>query len=1686
MFLEDRHKNYINIIVKNVYSSLNNIDLKFLQEKTHNLIDHIHTKFLIKVSNNEKFFEQLQRNNNREIIAITNLLLPFIDDKNNYENNKKIKNFEDISKLESKDENNISNYQYSRGYYDNESDQYIKHDYSKLDLQINYDLLLETINRISSRMYVNWTNIVPIKFSNLASSSIWLSSYEYYFENNKEKKDEALGNDEIYNTLVNDLYISIIDFKWLLFEKIENIDGTEKYIMFLDILDSIYPVYNFIENDKNNKWLLLQESEKNIFSNNFDIFFNKIQKNESFEGKLQGEKYIYKNELIQEFMYYLLVFFDKKYKFKEDLEKNGYKQIFKSEDTDIEINHDYTLDNFKQQKDIAFKNYQIMDKFFIYDFLRTYIIKLSKTWYGYKIFNGYITKKSNKLLKLHDYIRNNNPSVGIKYNEHIYYTSNIYLENINMILNISYKNIYNYSKSLYYFKNNLYKKPFSNYDSNSLYYNDKSKELRENIDKYIDPSVNVNNLSYEDKDNIGLLFNIGANILLKYPSASKANIKNYILTLYFQINKIKIPIVFECLIKRGLLTEYIIRSENFEKKELKENKNSQEKFHNHLKKYEDAYYYLTDKKYKDLQIFINPKTKKEETYFERLKNMDLDWHTYYALDWVSQINFYHHFLNNRVNFLTGGTGVGKSTQVPKLLLYGLKAYDKIFNAKIICTQPRIAPTVDNARRIAAELGVDLEEYNLEYKSMVKTTNGIIQYKYEKDSHIDEDQDFFLRIVTDGSLLSELKDSPLLKQQINLSRSNSAIISDKFYSLKNMYDIVIVDESHEHNPNMDIILTLVRGSIFMNNKLRLIIVSATMDNDDPIYRKYYRFINDNLKYPIRDNWNEQEQKFDILLDRIVIDRRMHISPPGETTQYIIKEIYTPENLNEENAYKKAIEYAKEICNTSSSINSEILLFCTTEKKIIKLVDELNNVLPSNTIAIPFYTTLPEDSKKMITSNLNEIKQTWKFPRKYVHDVLNQKIKPSAINTTNKYERRLIVSTNIAEASITIDTLKFVIETGFNNDVSYNYESGTTNVNIVPITEPSRLQRKGRIGRRGNGTIYYTYPKDARKDIKPLYPICKANFTDSFLSFMEEEYNKDNIYDINFYPYNKEKLKQYNNDDTSIIINTLVGTLIELDINDESDIKQKKLNNTIRDLYLKLIVSQFLTVEKISDELLFTNKLNNINLIDVDIYSSIVPFAKTGISTNILTDTNLAFYLIHPFENKIKDYRQKETRIAIHKDKEIINEKIIDIVETNIIKNLLRNLYVYEEQIYLKIELKHINVYYKSKMVEYLIKLKQNTDKFIEFNLLYPIVVSSKLNILDNVIFIVYFLKEISNDIFGIIDDKEKFNKVFSSKESDLLVINKIYDLFKTTFSYLILEESIDIKKIKLINQFKNLFTDFRENKKIELDYYNLIIKNILKNDDYETFEENITNNMNEVNIALEKKNNSNNQMNEKEIKNWCALYGIKFDIFIKILNTFKYRYFQYKLKFENNQKKKDDFLINSTFENQLTIERNIIKSFMYGNLTNIFYIDNGIYKKSDNIENQFIYKRNTFNKKWISKVINNKFLLVLNLDNEIVFDKSNDKLPDINDNFNVDEEETNNQIVVLTNITAIDNKMYSNMIYINDNPTLKNYSQVNDIVFNYVCNNSINLNHYKNSLDPKFNEYINRLQSSIADYINDKC
>ena len=110
------------------------------------------------------------------------------------------------------------------------------------------------------------------------------------------------------------------------------------------------------------------------------------------------------------------------------------------------------------------------------------------------------------------------------------------------------------------------------------------------------------------------------------------------------------------------------------------------------------------------------------------------------------------------------------------------------------------------------------------------------------------------------------------------------------------------------------------------------------------------------------------------------------------------------------------------------------------------------------------------------------------------------------------------------------------------------------------------------------------------------------------------------------------------------------------------------------------------------------------------------------------------------------------------------------------------------------------------------------------------------------------------------------------------------------------------------------------------------------------------------------------------------------------------------------------------------------------------------------------------------------MLVLNLEN----DRTPNKVV-TNNIHNLDtDDETENNTVVINILSSIDSKLYSNVNYINDNPKISNFSKLNDINHNFICNNPINVENNKHPDDPKLNEYINILKLSMKDYINKNC
>jgi hypothetical protein len=287
MFVTTDREKYIDIVIKSVLSNLNNTEYVFVFNKYKELLNYIYLKLLISDTDSDKFFEQLTRNKIREIIAILYLFFPYINDENYYEKFKLIKKLSDITLKKTNDTYEICNFQYSRGYQDN--DIYKEYSFSTDDIRINFELLKNTIERLRTKLYVNWVNIVPILLEKYKESKIYKNTVEYYKDkNNIEAKEKGLPFGEMYDTIVNDLYLNTLDFKWLLFEK--SING--KIIMYLDILNDIYPVYNILNNREDSKWLLLDQNNKTLFSKNMDVYFSKVEKGESYNG--------YSNEILKE------------------------------------------------------------------------------------------------------------------------------------------------------------------------------------------------------------------------------------------------------------------------------------------------------------------------------------------------------------------------------------------------------------------------------------------------------------------------------------------------------------------------------------------------------------------------------------------------------------------------------------------------------------------------------------------------------------------------------------------------------------------------------------------------------------------------------------------------------------------------------------------------------------------------------------------------------------------------------------------------------------------------------------------------------------------------------------------------------------------------------------------------------------------------------------------------------------------------------------------------------------------------------------------------------------------------------------------------------------------------------------------------------------------------------------------
>jgi hypothetical protein len=1606
----DFYQYILNDVVAKTFKSLLKEEQIFLAALMTNIINTISIKFSFQYKDKNIYIHQFKQNENRDLRAILNMLLPFItnDDKDIKKN--QLKKLSDLYKVDldmnKKPINLITNIQYNRSQrqpiISNEDN--IPIEYSNTHIINNYYLLLDTIQSVANKLYINWNNVLPVTINNYEKNNLYINTIKNLnvFNENRLNNDidnrgadYIMGNvrwwlpqmqdeigmkynglyvGDIYHTITIEFYEKIKKIKWLIYDVLYN----DIPIPSIIVLATLFPSINkFINNGIT--WDSLNEEDQKNFIIDYGSFINSVKDGGNL---LTYNNIIIDNNIISKIFKYFYYFFQKYYSGKNDLIDNKLLLPIKEEDLGSGNDSDEEEEDDKEYVLVDTALHLVMLKSIdkvpishIYTFMFEQIDKLKKTWFYHKL--TYFDRGS-----IED---NNNKLFYILQNDKTYFKKRIYLS---YKLNkngheyfLTLKNLYNFSKSFCHYEikksDNPKQNEWAQFDThwNTLIPEHKKIILhRINFDptrfiKSNDRTKNILMNIYNDvivqdhnTDNYFLpWFNISKSLTNLYPyykNIENITSRNDKLTkhMYWIYRKLRdngkiISFIFESLIYKGMLMEFrpnkdltdeslLPKSDNKKfdeiKKILKEtilNDKNKDKY----KKY--AYYFLNYNTYGNLENiyqvneFNNKKNKEKGVeYFDLLLDRP-DWPFFYAMDWISQINFYHHYINNRVMFVTGSTGVGKSTQVPKLLLYALRMVDYNDAGKIVCSQPRTAPTENNAEEISRQMGVPVKKYNTIYNDQIPTNNYYIQYKHSKSSHVSKNQDYFLKIVTDGTLFNEILSSPLLKridqrktdEYNELNKNNNKTM----YTDENIYDIVIVDESHEHNTNMDLILTLSRYAAYYNNSVKIIIVSATIDDDEPIYRRYYRDINDNRMYPLNSNlYNSYWYADEIIqIDRINVDRRMHISPPGQTTKYKITDYFLSDEdskeVTSENYFRKAVDKTVQV----SEMNPEgdILLFLTGSEEIRKACAEINKRTVPTTICLPFYSELSTEQENLVKNIHKNISLITKMKEDVLLD--EHEIAKDRRVAPGTYKRAIIVATNIAEASITISTLRFVIDIGRAKTNVYNYYTDNNQLEMKFISNSSSLQRKGRVGRVASGTVYYLYAENDLKKNISSYKIVDDNFCETFYALLRKKHNEELLFDPKLDP----NLISYYNDNENLF-GYEGGKFTTFDYFD--DINQQFANhfsiqknpNDIEHI-IPLLKKQYYVTHHIKFSNMFFSYYGNLNHYDYFYAEPPPEFYQTGYNYNTLVDKECKFYLIHPDESlyvkqpfsgtpinlKNETYNNKELGQYI---KEYVNYKygikldayndkiVIPSPKFNIMKNILKSKLFIVSQISEdnKKELVKTDYGYHFKKFasNYSPFTSDISTSFFALSHIYncnyevlPLLVLFEATLNDSQMFNYYKNKLGESKV----NQQEKFKNLFSDENSDIISLFNLANNIVKYFAKYIDKIKFDPNDIKEINNYKYMKKIYLNNKNKIYNNNNVNInKEILTYGDFILFHNFETGRWKE-DYYMYIKNSRNNIKNkfimkiksdyvQKIIENWCKYNNMDHD-FVRVFITYYY-------------------------------------------------------------------------------------------------------------------------------------------------------------------------------------------------------
>ncbi|KAI8375433.1 P-loop containing nucleoside triphosphate hydrolase protein [Blakeslea trispora] len=259
------------------------------------------------------------------------------------------------------------------------------------------------------------------------------------------------------------------------------------------------------------------------------------------------------------------------------------------------------------------------------------------------------------------------------------------------------------------------------------------------------------------------------------------------------------------------------------------------------------------------------------------------------------------------------------------------------------------------------------------------------------------------------------------------------------NMLSMYDVIVVDEVHERHMMGDFLLALLKKALAQRNDLYVVLMSATINAE--LFAQYFdapTLIIPGKMYSVKIHYWPQGEDDKNLVDEAAYRKRQ--------SDIVKRSIASRSQPIKADPYMKVLDYIDQ--SVSSDERGDLLIFMPGINEIVSLAEDL--------------TAHTQKSKKWIILML--------------HSSLTVEEQEKVFDSPPEGVRKCIISSNIAETSITIDGIRFIIDSGKVKEMNHDPSSKVSRLSEFWVSKASAKQRTGRAGRTGPGECFRFYSEN----------------------------------------------------------------------------------------------------------------------------------------------------------------------------------------------------------------------------------------------------------------------------------------------------------------------------------------------------------------------------------------------------------------------------------------------------------------------------------------------------------------------------------------------------------------------------------------------------------------------------------